>query len=101
MCFNTWHSAQPTVTRQTPVSALIDGGGGLGHANARRAMELDIDKAKSTGIGVTSGSGNAICRGFSPLVSALTPIPRSLAPTRTAMLVAFSPGINQQQVAAF
>src|SRR5258708_22532865 len=43
--------AEPTVARETPVSALIDGGGGLGHANARRAMELAIDKAKTSGIG--------------------------------------------------
>ena len=40
--------AVPTVARETPVSALIDGGGGLGHPNARRAMELAIDKAKTT-----------------------------------------------------
>src|SRR5258707_6145751 len=44
--------ATPSVARETPVSALIDGGGGLGHANARRAMELAIDKAKTSGIGV-------------------------------------------------
>ena len=51
--------AQPTVARETPVSALIDGGGGLGHANARRAMELAIDKAKSTGIGVAAVRNSA------------------------------------------
>jgi LDH2 family malate/lactate/ureidoglycolate dehydrogenase len=45
-------SAEPTIARETPVSALIDGRGGLGHANARRAMELAIQKAKTTGIGV-------------------------------------------------
>jgi len=51
--------AQPTVARETPVSALIDGGGGLGHANARRAMELAIDKAKATGIGVAAVRNSA------------------------------------------
>jgi len=51
--------AQPTVARETPVSALIDGGGGLGHANARRAMELAIDKAKTTGIGVAAVRNSA------------------------------------------
>ena len=51
--------ARPTVVRETPVSALIDGGGGLGHANARRAMELAIDKAKSTGIGVAAVRNSA------------------------------------------
>ena len=44
--------AKPTVAKETPVSALVDGGGGLGHANARRAMELAIEKAKTVGIGV-------------------------------------------------
>ena len=29
--------AEPKVVKETPVSALIDGGGGLGHPNARRA----------------------------------------------------------------
>jgi LDH2 family malate/lactate/ureidoglycolate dehydrogenase len=51
--------AQPTVIRETPVSALIDGGSGLGHANARRAMELAIDKAKATGIGVAAVRNSA------------------------------------------
>ena len=51
--------ARPTVVRETPVSALIDGGSGLGHANARRAMELAIDKAKATGIGVAAVRNSA------------------------------------------
>src|SRR4030095_4482453 len=45
-------TAKPTVAKETPVSALVDGGGGLGHANARRAMELAVEKAKTVGIGV-------------------------------------------------
>ena len=44
--------AEPVVSRETPVSALVDGQGGLGHANARRAMDLAIAKAKTSGIGV-------------------------------------------------
>lgn len=44
--------AEPVIARETPVSALVDGRGGLGHANARRAMELAIQKAKTSGIGV-------------------------------------------------
>jgi LDH2 family malate/lactate/ureidoglycolate dehydrogenase len=43
---------EPVVSRETPVSALVDGRGGLGHANARRAMDLAIAKAKTSGIGV-------------------------------------------------
>ena len=45
-------TAEPVVSRETPVSALVDGQGGLGHANARRAMDLAIAKAKTSGIGV-------------------------------------------------
>ena len=44
--------AEPVVSRETPVSALVDGRGGLGHSNARRAMDLAIAKAKTSGIGV-------------------------------------------------
>ena len=44
--------AAPTVVRETAVSALVDGGGGLGHPNARRAMQLAVDKARASGIGV-------------------------------------------------
>ena len=43
---------EPVVSRETPVSALVDGRGGLGHSNARRAMDLAIAKAKTSGIGV-------------------------------------------------
>src|SRR5262249_35797712 len=45
-------SALPTVTRDTPVSALVDGNGGLGHPAARLAMNVAIDKAKKTGVGI-------------------------------------------------
>ncbi len=39
------------VLRESPVTGLIDGGGGLGHAPSVRAMELAIAKAKVAGIG--------------------------------------------------
>jgi LDH2 family malate/lactate/ureidoglycolate dehydrogenase len=51
--------AHPVATRQTPVSALVDGGGGLGHPSARLAMELAIEKAKTTGIGVVAVRNSA------------------------------------------
>jgi len=38
--------AEPKIVKETPVSALVDGGGGLGHPNARRAMELAIEKGR-------------------------------------------------------
>src|SRR5260370_3213736 len=44
--------AQPSVARETPVSALVDGDGGLGHEPSRQAMELAIAKARGIGIGV-------------------------------------------------
>jgi LDH2 family malate/lactate/ureidoglycolate dehydrogenase len=44
--------AEPVIARETPVSALVDGRGGLGHANARKAMDLAIQKARTAGIGV-------------------------------------------------
>ncbi len=45
-------SVVPTVSRQTPVSALVDGGGGLGHPAARLAMTIAIEKAKAIGVGI-------------------------------------------------
>ena len=45
-------AAQPKTGRHTPVSALIDGDGGLGHEPSRQAMELAIQKAGAAGIGV-------------------------------------------------
>ena len=52
-------SAKVTASRETPVSALVDGGGGLGHPAARRAMELAIAKARTTGIGVAAVRNSA------------------------------------------
>jgi len=45
-------AARPRVLKQTPVSALLDGDGGLGHEPGRQAMELAIEKARAIGIGV-------------------------------------------------
>lgn len=39
------------IVRQGPTTALIDGGGGLGHVPADTAMKLAIAKAKETGMG--------------------------------------------------
>lgn len=63
--------AEPKVMKETPVSVLIDGGGGLGHPNARRGMELAIDKAKKTGIGVAAvrSSGHFGACGFYALMA--------------------------------
>ncbi|GLS18903.1 malate dehydrogenase [Labrys miyagiensis] len=47
-------AAEPRIVRQTPATALIDGGAGLGHPVSTMAMELAIDKAKATGIAAVS-----------------------------------------------
>ncbi|MBI5800740.1 MAG: Ldh family oxidoreductase [Verrucomicrobia bacterium] len=45
---------QPRVVRETPVTALLDGDGGLGHLPSQRAMRLACDKAAKCGVGVVS-----------------------------------------------
>jgi len=42
--------AEVKVVRETPATALIDGGHGLGHYVATRAMRLAIEKAKRQGV---------------------------------------------------
>lgn len=42
------------VVHETPVSALLDGGSGMGHVVGRRAMDLAIEKAQATGIGLVT-----------------------------------------------
>lgn len=42
--------ATPTISRDTAVSALVDGGWGFGQVTALRATDLAIEKAKRTGI---------------------------------------------------
>jgi LDH2 family malate/lactate/ureidoglycolate dehydrogenase len=46
--------ARPRVLQQSPVSALIDADGGLGHEPSRQAMEIAIEKAGAIGIGVVA-----------------------------------------------
>lgn len=45
---------QVRVVRETPVTALVDGDGGLGHLPSQRAMKLAIEKAAKCGVGVVS-----------------------------------------------
>ena len=51
--------AEPRILTETPVSALIDGGGGLGHVPARFAMETAIEKARQSGIAVCAVRNSA------------------------------------------
>jgi LDH2 family malate/lactate/ureidoglycolate dehydrogenase len=46
--------AEPRIVRQTAVTALIDGGAGLGHPVSTLAMNLAIAKAKAAGIAAVS-----------------------------------------------
>jgi LDH2 family malate/lactate/ureidoglycolate dehydrogenase len=47
-------SARFTVVRENAVTALIDGGGGLGHAPSVKAMQMAIAKARALGVAVVS-----------------------------------------------
>ena len=51
--------ARPRVIKETPVSALVDGDGGLGHLPARFAMQVAIDKAKQSGMVVAAVRSSA------------------------------------------
>lgn len=46
--------ARPSILRETPVSALVSGDGGLGHVPATFAMSVAIEKAKASGIGAVA-----------------------------------------------
>lgn len=52
-------AAVPRTLRETPVSALVDAGAGLGHVPARFAMALAIEKARSVGIGAVAVRNSA------------------------------------------
>src|SRR6266581_8226135 len=51
--------ARPRIIKETPVSALVDGGSGLGHVPARFAMQVAIDKAKEAGIAIAAVRNSA------------------------------------------
>ena len=50
---------RPVILKQTPVSALVDGGGGLGHVPAHFAMSVAIDKAKHAGMAIAAVRNSA------------------------------------------
>lgn len=51
--------ARPGIVKQSPVSALVDGGGGLGHVPAHFAMSVAIDKAKQSGMAIATVNNSA------------------------------------------
>lgn len=64
--------AEPRVISETPVSAVIDGGGGLGHVPAHFAMSAAIEKAKTVGMAATvvRASAHFGAAGFYTLMAA-------------------------------
>ena len=64
--------ARPRIVGQTPVSAVVDGGGGLGHVPAHFAMSTAITKAKAVGMAavVVRGSAHFGAAGFYTLMAA-------------------------------
>jgi len=51
--------ARPRIVRETPVSVLVDGGGGLGHVPAHFAMSAAIGKARTIGMAMAAVHGSA------------------------------------------
>ena len=51
--------ARPRIIKETPVSALVDGDGGLGHVPGRFAMQVAIDKAKQSGMAIAAVRNSA------------------------------------------
>jgi LDH2 family malate/lactate/ureidoglycolate dehydrogenase len=66
--------ARPRIVSETPVSAVVDGGGGLGHVPAHFAMSMVIAKAKTVGMAaaVVRGSAHFGAAGFFTLMAANT-----------------------------
>jgi LDH2 family malate/lactate/ureidoglycolate dehydrogenase len=64
--------AKPRIERETPVSAVVDGGGGLGHVPAHFGMSVAIDKAKKAGMAaaVVHRSAHFGATGFYSLMAA-------------------------------
>ena len=64
--------AQPQILKQTPVSALVDAGGGLGHVPAHFAMSVAIEKAQQSGmaIAVVKNSAHFGATGYYTLMAA-------------------------------
>ena len=46
--------AKPEVVFETPISAVIDGNSGMGQLLGHKAMEMAIEKAKTSGVGIVS-----------------------------------------------
>ena len=85
--------ARPRIVKQTPVSALVDGGGGLGHVPAHFAMAVAIGKAKQSGMAIA-----VACAGFAACVVVAAAAPRPVWAGAAAM--ATEPGPARAATAA-
>ena len=45
---------KPEIVKETPISAVIDGHDGMGQLLGHKAMEMAIEKAKKSGVGIVS-----------------------------------------------
>ena len=63
--------ARSEIVRETPVSALLDGHFAMGHLTAAKAMNIAIEKAQKTGIGmvVVRNSSHYGIAGYYPLMA--------------------------------
>jgi len=59
------------VLKRTPACAVVDGGNGMGHVIARKAMQIAIDKARKCGLGMTAvrNSTHYGIAGYYPLMA--------------------------------
>ncbi|MGV6476332.1 Ldh family oxidoreductase [Azotobacter vinelandii] len=90
--------AEPRLVRESPCTALLDGGHGLGHRTAMQAMRLAADKAQGVGLGAVAVRNSnhfgaaglyaraAAERGLIGLVASTTRSPM-LVPTRARVPV--------------
>ncbi len=51
--------ARPKIVKESPISALVDAGGGLGHVPSHFAMNVAIQKAKTTGMAIAAVRNSA------------------------------------------
>ncbi len=61
-----------SIIKETPSTAVIDGGGGLGLMTAPKAMDIAIDKARATGAGIVTikNSGHLGAAGYHAMMAA-------------------------------
>ena len=72
--------AKPEIVKETPISAVIDGHDGMGQLLGHKAMEMAIEKAKKSGVGIVSVRNSNVC-GISCSTRTPPRVPRASRPT--------------------